>query len=60
MKVYFNKRSIMNNREYRTYQSARLRNLKRKYAKMLKHADLKEECIELKCEIDSIERDLNS
>ena len=50
----------MNDREYRVYQQTRLRNLKRKLAKMIKHPDLTEECIELKCEIDAIERDLNS
>ena len=36
----------------------RLRNLKRKYAKMIKHSNLVEECIELKAEIDGIEREL--
>ena len=38
----------------------RLRNLKRKYAKIIQHADFAEEAIELKAEIDGIERDLNN
>lgn len=50
----------MDDREYRVYQQTRLRNLKRKYAKVVQHADLTEMAIELKAEIDSIKRDLNS
>ena len=42
----------------RTSKKKKLRNLKRKYAKMIQHADLLEECIELKAEIDGIEREL--
>ena len=37
-----------------------LRNLKRKYAKMKQHPDLAEECIDLKADIDALERELNS
>ena len=40
--------------------NARLRNMKRKYAKMMKHSDLAEECIELKCDIDSLEREIQA
>lgn len=36
----------------------RLRNLKRTYSKMIDHSDLLDECIELKAEIDGIEREL--
>lgn len=50
----------MNDREAFVYKKTRLRNLKRKYAKMRKHADLLEECIELKADIDALERELNS
>ena len=46
--------------EKRVYLETRLRNLKRKYAKIVQHADLGEEAIELKADIDSIERELNN
>lgn len=48
----------MNEKELRVYKMTRLRNLKRKYARMIQHADLIEDCIDLKCEIDSLEREL--
>ena len=48
----------MNDQERKTLLKTRLRNLKRKYAKMVNHADLIEEAIELKADIDSIEREL--
>ena len=48
------------NKERKTLLETRLRNLKRKYAKVIQHSDLKEDAIELKCEIDSIKRELNS
>lgn len=41
-------------------KKTKLRNLKRKYAKIIQHADLNEEAIELKAEIDGVERELNS
>ena len=46
--------------EKKTYLKVKLRNLKRKYARIKEHADLAEDAIELKCEIDSIERELNN
>ena len=46
--------------EQRVYLQTRLRNLKRKYSKLIQNADLAEEAIELKAEIDGIERELNS
>lgn len=46
--------------ERKTYLKVKLRNLKRKYAKIKEHADLGEEAIELKAEIDNIERKLNN
>lgn len=49
---------VLSDKEKRTLKKTRLRNLKRKYAKMIQHADLLEECIELKAEIDGIEREL--
>lgn len=48
----------MNQKEKRIFLETKLRNLRRKYAKMIQHADLLEECIELKAEIDGIEREL--
>ena len=50
----------MNDRERKPFLKAKLRNLKRKYAKIIQHADFAEEAIELKAEIDGIERDLNN
>ena len=46
--------------ERKAYLKVKLRNLKRKYARVKEHADQVEDAIELKCEIDSIERELNS
>lgn len=48
----------MTDKERQVFLKAKLRNLKRKYNKMIQHADLIEECIELKSEIDGIERKL--
>ena len=45
-------------KERRTLLETRLRNLKRKYSKVIQHADLGEEAIELKSQIDVIERQL--
>ena len=50
----------MNERERKAFLKAKLRNLKRKYSKIVRHADLGEEAIELKADIDSIECELNS
>ena len=50
----------MSNRERKAMLKARLRNLKRKYAKISQHADLGEEAIEIKADIDAIERELSS
>ena len=46
--------------ERKAYLQVRLRNLKRRYARVKEHADLGEEAIELKAEIDNIERKLNN
>lgn len=48
------------NKERKTLLETRLRNIKRKYARIIQHAELGEEAIELKAEIDGIERELNS
>jgi hypothetical protein len=46
--------------EKKAFLTVKLRNLKRKYARVKEHADQVEDAIELKCEIDSIERELNN
>ena len=48
----------MSDRERKAYLQARQRNLKRKYAKLLKHSDLIEETIEVKADLDAVEREL--
>ena len=48
----------MNDKEKRVYLQTRLRNLKRQYAKTIQHGDLVEEAIDLKADIDNIEREL--
>ena len=51
---------FMENNQKKIFLQTKLRNLKRKYAKRIQHSDLNEEAIELKAEIDGIERELNS
>ena len=48
----------MENNQKKIFLQTKLRNLKRKYSKMIQHPDLTEECIDLKAEIDGIEREL--
>ena len=48
----------MKDRERKACLSARLRNLKRKQAKLLRHSDLIEEAIEIDREIKSIEKQI--
>lgn len=48
----------MTDRERKAYLKARLRNLKRSYAKTIQHSDLTEQAIELKADIDAVEREL--
>lgn len=50
----------MNDNERKVFLETRLRNMKRQFSKMSQHPDLMEECIDLKCEIDSLERELQS
>ena len=45
----------MSDRERKAYLKARLRNLKRKYAKLVQHSSLVQEALELKKEIDEID-----
>lgn len=47
-------------KEKNVLKKTRLRNLKRKFAKITQHAEMTEEAIEIKCEIDSLEREIKS
>ena len=48
----------MEDKEKKTYLQAKLRNLKRKYSKIIQHSDLMEQAIELKSEIDAIDKEI--
>lgn len=50
----------MNEIETKIFLQTKLRNLKRKYAKVIQDPALTEEAIDLKAEIDSITMKLNS
>lgn len=52
------RRENMNSKK--VYLETKLRNLKRKQAKIRQHPDLIEEAIDLKAEIDGIERELQT
>lgn len=45
-------------KEERVLKETRLRNLKRKYAKITQHPDLTEEAIELKADIDYLAKEI--
>ena len=47
-------------KERKTLKKTKLRNLKRKYAKMIQDPSLIEECIELKAEIDGLEMEIQA
>jgi hypothetical protein len=51
---------VMDEKELKVFKETKLRNLERKYAKLTRHADMVEEAIELKAEIDGLKRELNS
>ena len=48
----------MNDKQTLVFKQTRLRNLKRKYAKLIQHASLLEETKTVKAEIDSLEKEL--
>ena len=50
----------LSNKEKKAMLKARLRNMKRKYAKIAQHAEFAEECIDLKADIDSLEREIEA
>lgn len=45
----------MSDKEYKVYLETKLRNLKRKYAKLIQHSSLVQEALEIKKEIDEID-----
>ena len=45
-------------KEERVLKETRLRNLKRRFAKVTQHPDLTEEAIELKADIDHLEKEI--
>ena len=49
---------MLTEKEQKVLMETRLRNLKRKYSKVLQHADLTEMAIELKAEIDGLEKEI--
>lgn len=51
---------MLSDKEKRCFKETRLRNLKRRYSKMIQHSELTRDAIELKSEINVIERELNS
>lgn len=50
---------VLSDKEQKVLQETRLRNLKRKYARLTQHADLTNEAMKVKNEIDSLENQLN-
>lgn len=50
----------LTNKERKTLKNTRLRNLKRKYVKMIQDPSLIEERIELKAEIDGLEMEIKA
>lgn len=42
----------------KVFKQTRLRNLKRRYTKLKQHSEFAEECIEIKADIDALEREL--
>jgi hypothetical protein len=50
----------LNEKQTRVFKETKLRNLERRFAKLIMHPECMEQCIELKCEIDSLKRELNN
>ena len=48
----------MDKKQEKVYKKTKLRNLKRRYAKVVQHPDLVIEAIELKADIDQLEKEL--
>lgn len=49
----------LNKKERKALLNARLRNMKRRYSKMRMHSDLIEETIDLKADIDALQREID-
>lgn len=49
---------LLNEKEEMVFKRTKLANLKREYARLIQHPEHIERCIDLKCEIDSLKRDL--
>ena len=50
---------MLSEKEQRVLKETRLRNLKRKYSKLIQHADLTPEAEKIQHEIQTIENELN-
>ena len=50
---------LLSDKEKKTMLQARLRNMKRKYSKIKEHADLTEQAIDLKAEIEGLQREID-
>ena len=50
---------VLSDKEKRVLKETRLKNLKRKYAKLIRIPEMMEEGIELKSQIDGLQRELN-
>ena len=50
---------MLSEREQKTLKETRLRNLKRRHAKLIQHADLTNECEKVESEIRSLENELS-
>ena len=49
---------VLSDKEKRVLNKTHLRNLKRRYSKLIQHPEFAEECIELKADIDALEKQL--
>ena len=50
---------MLSEKESRVFKETRLRNLKRRYSKLIQHASLIDEASEVKKEIDCLEKELS-
>ena len=49
---------MLTEKEQRVLKETQLRNLKRKYSKVIQHADLTDMALELKSEINTLEKEI--
>ena len=50
---------VLSEKEVRVYKETRLRNLKRKYSKLIQYPEFIDDCTLLKTEIDGLEKELS-